>query len=236
MIDKRTMPSTIPTFRLRSFVRRNGRKTASQKRAYAESFAQFGLLIEHAKANWQHLFTRSAPRLLEIGFGTGQSLLALAKARPDLDFIGVETHQPGIGSLLLGIEQFNLDNIRIFEADVIDVLAKAIPDASLDGVQIFFPDPWPKRRHHLRRLIQAEFVHELISKLKMGASLHLATDWEDYAKHMMQVLAHEKRLINLAGIDQFTTRSPYRPIITKFEQRALRAGRQIFDLQFCYQG
>lgn len=132
----------------------------------------------------------------------------------------------------LGVERDSLENIRVYNNDVIDVLQKAIPNASLSGVQIFFPDPWPKRRHHPRRLIQPGFIDLVISKLKNGASLHLATDWEDYAIHMMKVLSQEKRLINLASVACYAERSPFRPTLTKFERRALSQGRKIFDLQF----
>jgi tRNA (guanine-N7-)-methyltransferase len=159
-------------------------------------------------------------------------LLALAAAHPDKDFIGIETHKPGIGALLLGIEQQELTNLRLYEGDAVDVLEQCIPTASLDSVQIFFPDPWQKRRHFARRLIQPAFVQLLITKLKPHGSLHLATDWEDYAQHMLKVLTQTQELINLAGAGQFAKRSPYRPILTKFERRALREQRPVWELQF----
>lgn len=222
-------------FRLRSFVRRDSRMTTAKARAQIELWPRFGLGIEDGEegmTDFVWVFGREAPRFLEIGFGSGQSLLALAKAHPDKDFIGVETHQPGIGALFLGIQQGGLTNLRVYYCDVIDVLEKCIPEASLDGVQIFFPDPWPKRRHHPRRLIQPSFVTLVVTKLKMGGTLHLATDWEDYAKHMLQVLSQDEQLINLTGPHQFAVRSPYRPILTKFERRAEREGRNIWELQF----
>lgn len=225
-------PAKPQGFRLRSFVRRDGRRTAAQDRAYAELWPHFGLNLDEGIVHFSRIFGREAPRFLEIGFGSGQSLLALAKAHPDKDFIGVETHKPGIGALFLGIQQLALTNLRIYYTDAVDVLQKGIPHESLDGIQLFFPDPWPKRRHHPRRLIQAEFVRCLIEKLKAQGTLHLATDWEDYAKHMMRVLSQEKQLENLAGKDQFSERSCYRPELTKFERRALREGRHIFELQF----
>ncbi len=227
-------PST--QFRLRSFVRRDGRRTAAQQRAHAELWPRFGLSLMLGQQDFQPLFGRTAPRLLEIGFGTGQSLLALAKDQPNLDLIGVETHKPGIGALFLGIEQYQLTNLRVYDCDVIDVLEKGISHASLDGVQIFFPDPWPKRRHHPRRLIQPDFVKLAVAKLKTGATLHLATDWEDYAVHMMRVLSQEDRLVNLAGLHHYAGRSIYRPILSKFERRAIREGRQIWELQFAVAG
>lgn len=227
------MIATPPTsFRLRSFVRRDGRKTPAQARAFAELLPQWGLTLSQGLANYSHVFAREAPTFLEIGFGSGQSLLAIANAALDKNFIGVETHKPGIGALLMGIEQLGLTNLRTYYGDVIDVLEKCILNDSLDGAQLFFPDPWQKRRHHARRLIQPEFISTLISKLKPGATLHLATDWDDYAAHMMHVLTQEAKLINLAGIGQFSERSPYRPILSKFERRALREGRHIYDLQF----
>jgi tRNA (guanine-N7-)-methyltransferase len=190
------------------------------------------LQVAHGLLNYQQVFNRDVSRFLEIGFGTGQSLLALASAEPSKDFIGVETHKPGIGALFLGIRQHQLTNLRVYDSDVIDVLEKCIPPASLDGVQIFFPDPWPKRRHHARRLIQPDFVRLVVEKLKIGGTLHLATDWDDYATHMMRVLSQENRLVNAFGLNQFAERSVYRPILTKFERRAMREGRQIWELQF----
>ncbi len=224
--------SSSKQFRPRSFVRRDGRRTAAQERAYAELSPQFRLHIESGQMDYHKVFGRDAFRMLEIGFGSGQSLLALAQAEPDKDFIGVETHKPGIGALLLGIERHQLSNLRVYDSDIFDVLEKCIPPTSLNGVQIFFPDPWPKRRHHERRLIQADFVRMVVEKLQTGGTLHLATDWEDYAAQMMKVLSQEQQLVNLAGPNQFAIRSPYRPILTKFEHRAVRAGRRIWELQF----
>lgn len=224
--------TSIKPFRLRSFVRRGRRVTVAQKQAHDHFWSHFGLQLEEGLLDYQAVFGRDAPRFLEIGFGSGQSLLALAALNPDKDFIGVETHQPGIGSLLLGMQKRQLNNIRIYNADAVDVLEDCIPPSSLDGVQLFFPDPWPKRRHHPRRLIQAQFVSLVVEKLKVGGTLHLATDWEDYASHMLNTLLQEKRLINLSSSSGAAERSTYRPILTKFERRALRAGRLIRDLQF----
>lgn len=225
-----TTTTSPKSFRLRSYVPR-GRRTDAQERAYIECWPRFGLSVETGYIDYQQVFNRHAPCFLEIGFGSGQSLLALAQAQPDKNFIGVETHQPGIGALLMGVQEHELTNLRIYYSDVLDVLEKCIPKTSLDGVQIFFPDPWPKRRHHQRRLIQPEFIKLVIDKIKSGGILHLATDWEDYAKHMMQVVSQEPKLLNLAGIEQFALRSSQRPVITKFEGRAVREGRNIWELQ-----
>jgi tRNA (guanine-N7-)-methyltransferase len=225
---------TDPTHlrRVRSFVRRDSRITDAQKEALQECWPQFGLQIEKGFLDFSRVFQREAKRILEIGFGSGVSLLEMAKLHPDQDFVGIETHQPGIGTLLLGMEREQVKNIRIYYADAVEVLGKCIPENSLDVVQIFFPDPWPKRKHHKRRLIQPEFVNLIVSKLKQGGTLHLATDWEHYAMHMMAVLSETKTLINLAGANQFAERSTQRPVVTKFEQRGVRRGHQTWDLQF----
>lgn len=221
------------TFRIKSFVRRSGRATTAQERARENLWPQYGLQVENGLIDYSRVLGRESQRMLEIGFGTGQSLLAAAKANPGIDFIGVETHKPGIGALMLGVELGGLTNLRAYDADVIDVLEKCVPDASLDGVLIFFPDPWQKRRHNARRLVQPAFLKLIITKIKPGGVLHLATDWEDYAKHMQRVTGNEERLINLAGANQFGGRSPYRPILSKFERRAIREGRSIWEFQFC---
>jgi len=210
--------------RIRSYVPR-GRRTPAQERAYVKLWPQFGLSIEDGLLDSQQVFGCSLHTTLEIGFGSGQSLVALAKLKPECHFIGVETHQPGIGALLMGVEENQLTNVRVYYNDVVDVLEQCIPLASLDNVQIFFPDPWQKRRHHERRLIQPEFIALVVSRLKVGGTLQLATDWEDYAKEMKQVILAETQLSNL-----MTERCSGRPIMTKFEKRALREGRSIWDM------
>lgn len=217
-------------FRLRSFVIR-GSSTPAQVRALRELWPQFGLSLEAGKLDFKAVFGREAPTYLEIGFGGGQTLVAAAAANPDKNFIGVETHKPGIGSLLMGVEELGLTNLRVFRGDVVDVIAECIPENSLAGIQIFFPDPWQKRRHHARRLVQLPFLQTLASVLKIGGSLHLATDWDDYAIHMMKVVTASKDFTNDAGVGEFGTRSPYRPIVSKFEGRAIREGRVIREIQ-----
>lgn len=217
--------------RRKSFVIRNGRFTEGQRAALDENWSQFGLTLEQGEIDIAKIFNRTAKTYLEIGFGMGHSLLALAKNQPDDNFIGVETHKPGVGAVLLGMSLQGINNIRIYNTDVIDVLTKGLPEKSLDGVHIFFPDPWPKRKHHPRRLIQPDFLVLIKRVLRKNGTLHLATDWEDYAKHMMKVMSADKDFINTAGEGQFAERSPFRPVITKFEQRALKVGRKSWELQ-----
>lgn len=218
--------------RICSFVRRDGRMTDSQRAAIDKLWPSVGLTIENGTLDCSQLFQREAPCVLEIGFGSGHSLLAMATAHPEQNFIGIETYRPGIGALLLGMLQQHVNNIRVYYADAVDVLMQNITDESLDVVQIFFPDPWPKRKHHKRRLIQPDFVKLVVSKLKPGGTLHLATDWQHYAQHMMTVLSCEEGLVNLAGEKQYSNRSSQRPVITKFERRGETSGRLIWELQF----
>lgn len=216
----------------KSFVCRLGRFTARQRAAVEAHWTRFGVDFTGVEVDLPHLFQRPGKYYLEIGFGMGHSLLAVAKAKPEDCFIGVETHKPGIGAVLQGMLDSQINNIRLFNADVVEVLSKGLPEKSLNGIHIFFPDPWPKRRHHLRRLIQPAFLVLIKRVLQKEGTLHLATDWEDYAKHMMNVLSADDDFINLFGDRAFATRSPFRPVITKFEERALKEGRRIWELQF----
>lgn len=177
------------------------------------------------------VFGRPHEKILEIGFGDGQSLATMAKEAPDKDFIGVEVYKTGVCSLLATIEKEGLENIRIFCADALEVLEHKIPDASLAGIQIFFADPWPKTRHHKRRLIQSAFIALVAKKIKPGGFLHLATDWMDYAHQMMSVMSDSPLFENAAGFGQFTPRPSYRPL-TKYEQKGLEKGHQTWDLIF----
>ena len=224
--------SNIPMRRVRSFVRRDGRLTDAQERALNDVMPRVGLQLDDGLQSFSTVFQREAPTALEIGFGSGHSLLEMAKAHPDQNFIGIETHLPGIGTLLSGIELHALSNIRIYYADAVEVLSRCIPENSLDVVQIFFPDPWPKRKHHKRRLIQPSFTDVIVSKLKIGGTFHLATDWEHYAVHMMKVLSACAQLTNLSGEKCYSNRSSQRPIVTKFERRGHESGRAIWELQF----
>ncbi len=224
--------NNLPLRRVQSFVRRDGRMTDAQKRAVDVLLPVVGLHLQDGFIKLETVFKREAKTNLEIGFGSGYSLLEMAKAFPEENFIGIETHLPGVGSLLQGIEAAELKNIRIYYADAVEVLQHCIPDNSLDVVQIFFPDPWPKRKHHKRRLIQENFVKRILSKLKRNGTLHLATDWQHYAEHMMCVLSHFPELKNKSGVGNYADRSSQRPVVTKFEQRGRQCGREIWELQF----
>lgn len=223
---------TVQIRKIRSFVRREGRTTKTQKTALETLWPTYGLSVTgKAPLNFLETFQREAPVTLEIGFGDGLSLLQMAIDAPEKDFIGIEVYKTGVGNLLSAIEKSDVRNIRVFCADAVEVLEHKILDNSLDTVQIFFADPWPKSRHHKRRLIQSNFIELLVKKLKKGATLHLATDWMDYAYHMMSVISESKAFLNLAGEQAFSKRPSFRPM-TKYEQRGLRLGHQTWDLIF----
>lgn len=224
-------PEKKPHRPIRSFVRRQGRMSDAQKSALKTLWSKHGLVVPSTPYNFATIFSQPGPLCLEIGFGMGESLIEMAKNDHKKNFIGVEVHKPGVGNLLINIEKYQLHNIRIFNTDVKDVLLKAISDQSLDALHIFFPDPWQKQRHHKRRLIQPEFSQLLRVKLKIGGILHLATDWEDYAHHMMNVLSNIEGLINLAGHGHFSPRPDYR-LMTKYEKRGEKLGHKVRDLLF----
>mgnify|MGYP001602187772 CR=1 FL=1 len=215
--------------RIRSFVTRAGRVSTGQRRALDELGPRFVVPYDASPADWDALFGRQAPRVLEIGFGMGASTAEIAAARPNDDFVGVEVHEPGVGALLKLIGEQELTNIRIIQHDAVEVIEHMIEPGTLDGVHVFFPDPWHKARHHKRRLIQPKFVALLASRLKPGAYLHCATDWQNYAEQMLEVLAADPSLENTA--DGYAPRPEYRPV-TKFERRGLRLGHGVWDLVF----
>jgi tRNA (guanine-N7-)-methyltransferase len=217
--------------RIRSYVLRAGRMTAVQKRALETNWQRWGLEYNGSELAYDSAFGRGGPRVLEIGFGMGQSLVATAEATPETNFIGIEVHRPGVGKLLHSMEERGVDNIRVYRHDAVEVLRDCIPNASLDTIQIFFPDPWQKKRHHKRRLIQPPFVSQLASKLKTGGVLHLATDWENYAEQMMEVLSAAEGFSNTCGEGHFAPRPAHRPL-TKFELRGERLGHGVWDLVF----
>jgi tRNA (guanine-N7-)-methyltransferase len=221
------------TRRLRSFVLRQGRMTSAQQRGFADGMQRFGLQRANGVLDLETVFERrGCPTTLEIGFGMGDSLLSMAEAEPLQNFIGVEVHRPGVGRLLNRALTESLTNIRVFCDDAVDVLEQCIAPATLDTVQIFFPDPWHKKRHNKRRLIQPPFVALLCRRLKPGGRLHLATDWADYAEQMLEVLRAEPLLTNHAASGGFVPREQTARPPTKFEQRGERLGHAVFDLVF----
>lgn len=217
--------------RIRSFVLRTGRMTEGQKRAYDLHWPSKGLELKNGAIVLPEVFGRDAPVVLEIGFGMGDSLAQMAAAEPDKDFIGVEVHSPGVGRLMHLIDESGIENLRAYCDDAVEVLEQCIADNSLSRVQIYFPDPWHKKRHHKRRLVQPEFVQLLRRKLKPGGVIHLATDWENYAEHMMLVMSGAEGFRNTQGEGVFAPRPDFRPV-TKFEKRGERLGHGVWDLLF----
>jgi tRNA (guanine-N7-)-methyltransferase len=215
--------------RIRSFVTRAGRLSTAQARALEELGPKFMIEYKKEMLDFEQAFGRKAPVILEIGFGMGGTTAHIAQAMPDKDFIGVEVHTPGVGSLLKLIGEEGIGNLRLVQHDAVEVLNQMIPDGSLAGVHVFFPDPWHKARHNKRRLIQGPFVKLLAEKLAPGGYLHCATDWEDYAVQMLEVLGAEPMLANTA--DGYAPQPAYRPL-TKFENRGLKLGHGVWDLVF----
>jgi tRNA (guanine-N7-)-methyltransferase len=215
--------------RIKSFVTRAGRLSTAQERALNELGPRFMIDYARSPLDTQAVFGRRAPVVLEIGFGMGQTTAHIAKHMPDKDFIGVEVHTPGVGSLLKLIGEEELANLRVIQHDAVEVLNNMIPPGTLAGVHVFFPDPWHKARHNKRRLIQAPFVKLLVDRLEQGGYLHLATDWEDYAVQMLEVLSAEEGLQNTA--EGYAPQPAYRPL-TKFENRGLKLGHGVWDLVF----
>lgn len=216
---------------IRSFVRREGRLTKGQQRALDELWPIYGIKNENTLIDLNKEFNRDAPKVLEIGFGNGHSLAQMAADCPENDFLGIEVHRPGVGSLLLLLHENRLSNVRIACDDAVDILKNRIADNSIDRVQIFFPDPWHKKRHHKRRIIQAEFIALIARKLVPGGLLHMATDWEDYALHMTQVMKNSTDFENTSKDGDYVQRPHYRPL-TKFELRGHRLGHEVRDLVY----
>ncbi len=213
---------------VRSFVLRQGRMSPAQQRACDELYPRYGA-APATPIGFRALFGRDAPVVLEIGFGMGETTAAIAAAQPDVDFLGVEMHWPGVGALLRRIQAARLSNVRVLRHDAVDVVGRMIPPASLAGIHVYFPDPWPKKRHHKRRLLQPPFVHALALALAPGGRLHVATDWADYADEILATLTAEPLLVNTA--EGFAPRPAWRPL-TKFEQRGVACGHAVFDLLF----
>ena len=214
---------------IRSYVLRQGRVSVAQQRAIDTLLPRFGVPYVARPLDLDREFRRSAPKILEIGFGMGDSTATIAKAHPENDYLALEVHTPGVGNLLKLIDAEHLSNIRIMQHDAVEVLRDMIGDGVLDGVHIFFPDPWHKARHNKRRLIQAPFIAQLVRKLKPGGYIHVATDWQDYAEQVLAVLSAEPLLKNTAP--DYAPRPDYRPL-TKFEQRGIKLGHGVWDLIF----
>ncbi len=231
--------------RIRSFVIRAGRMTAGQERAWQELWPRFGIEYTPDTLDLNRLFGRTAPRVLEIGFGTGDALLAYAQLHPEHDCIGIEVHPPGVGHLLLKIQEEGLTNVRVICHDAVEVLSQSLPPLSLDEVHIFFPDPWHKKRHHKRRLVQTPFIDLLARAVKAGGIVKLGTDWQDYAEQMLAVMNSHTSFENIAHANQavsnpettsgFVSRPEHRPL-TRFERRGHRLGHGVWDLAYKKRG
>ena len=217
--------------RIRSFVIRTGRMTDSQKAGWDIGFPKHGFTLSDNQFDWHSSFDVAGPRVLEIGFGMGDSLAAMAEADATAAFVGIEVHRPGVGRLLSEIDRRALENLKVYAEDAVEVLEQVIASESLDRIQIYFPDPWHKKRHHKRRLIQREFVSLLSDRLTAGGKLHLATDWQPYAEHMLEVLDANAALRNDAGAGHYSSKPSWRPE-TKFERRGQRLGHGVWDLLY----
>ena len=217
--------------KIRSFVLREGRLTKGQQHALDTYWPDYGLQYQSFPLQLAEVFGRSSAVVLEIGFGMGKSLVQMAKEAPEKDFIGIEVHRPGVGACLSDAVAQQVKNLRVFEHDAVEVLEDTIADNSLDTVQLFFPDPWHKKRHHKRRIVQPEFVQLLRRKLKPGGVFHMATDWENYAEHMLEVMQAAEGFSNLSADNTYVERPEHRPL-TKFEQRGQRLGHGVWDLMY----
>ncbi|MEE4250843.1 MAG: tRNA (guanosine(46)-N7)-methyltransferase TrmB [Alcanivoracaceae bacterium] len=217
--------------KVRSFVLREGRLTAGQQKALDSLWPRFGLERASGVLDAQRVFGRDAPRVLEIGYGMGHSLVQMAAAEPDKDFIGIEVHRPGVGALLMAVEESGVSNLRSYCDDAVEILEQCIADASLARVQLYFPDPWHKKKHHKRRIVQPAWVQLVQRKLAPGGVLHMATDWQDYADHMLAVMQAQGGWENQSQDQRFSARPDWRPE-TKFERRGARLGHGVWDLLY----
>ena len=225
-----------PQRQIRSFVLREGRLTAGQQRAFDTLWPKWGLAFQTTTLDLVTVFGNDHPVFLEIGFGNGESLAQMAQRHPERNYLGIEVHRPGVGHLLLKLDELGCSNVRVMRHDAVEVLEKMIPTDGLGGVYLFFPDPWHKKRHHKRRILQPSLLDELARVIRPGGFFHAATDWQDYAGHMMAVLSEDTgRFDNSAGRGAFTQRPDERPL-TKFEQRGQRLGHGVWDLVFVRRG
>ncbi|MEQ9848960.1 tRNA (guanosine(46)-N7)-methyltransferase TrmB [Pectobacterium brasiliense] len=220
-----------PMRRIRSFVRRQGRLTNGQQLALDNYLPVMGVEYQTELVDFNALFGRDAPVVLEIGFGMGASLVTMAAQHPEQNFLGIEVHLPGVGACLAAAQEAGISNLRVMCHDAVDVLMNMIPDGSLSMVQLFFPDPWHKARHNKRRIVQVPFVQLVRSKLKVGGVFHMATDWEPYAQHMLEVMTSVTEYRNLSNNNEYVERPGSRPL-TKFEARGQRLGHGVWDLMF----
>ncbi|MDY4314531.1 tRNA (guanosine(46)-N7)-methyltransferase TrmB [Pectobacterium actinidiae] len=220
-----------PMRRIRSFVRRQGRLTNGQQLALDNYWPVMGVEYQTEQVDFNALFGRDAPVVLEIGFGMGASLVTMAAQHPEQNFLGIEVHLPGVGACLASAQEAGISNLRVMCHDAVDVLMNMIPDGSLSMVQLFFPDPWHKARHNKRRIVQVPFVQLVQSKLKVGGVFHMATDWEPYAQHMLEVMTSVTEYRNLSDNNEYVERPEFRPL-TKFEARGQRLGHGVWDLMF----
>lgn len=216
---------------VKSFVKREGRLTKGQAAALEKYWPTMGLNHSDELLDFKTLFNRESDVVLEIGFGMGASLVEMAKNAPEKDFIGIEVHKPGVGACLSNAEESGVSNLKVFEHDAVEVLRDNIAVNSLACVQLFFPDPWHKTRHHKRRIVQVEFVEKLREKIKIGGVFHMATDWENYSEHMLEVMNQIAGFENLSKTGDFVERPDHRPL-TKFEQRGHRLGHGVWDIMF----
>ncbi|MCK5880469.1 MAG: tRNA (guanosine(46)-N7)-methyltransferase TrmB [Sinobacterium sp.] len=228
---ERILPERHQERQIRSFVMRAGRMTDSQRKAYERLLPMYGLSLDDGAKGFDDAFNNEGDVVFEIGFGMGDSLVDMAKAAPEKNFIGVEVHTPGVGRLLNRCETEGVSNLRVYQDDAVDVLDQCVADGALATVQIFFPDPWHKKKHNKRRIVQPEFIQALRKKLKVGGVIHLATDWENYAEQMMEVMSAAEGFVNQEGVEQFSVKPENRPT-TKFEKRGQRLGHGVWDLLF----
>jgi len=228
------LPGSDPDARrraIRSFVVRAGRMTVAQERAWTELWPRYGIETGATPLDLAAVFGRAAPRTLEIGFGNGESLVALAAAHQDRDYLGIEVHRPGVGHLMLRAEELGLANVRAICRDAVEVLQQCVAPGTLDEVLLYFPDPWPKKRHHKRRIVQPDFVALVASRLRAGGTFRMATDWQPYAAHMLEVASSCEALRNESPDGGFVPRPDSRPV-TRFERRGHRLGHGVWDLAF----
>jgi tRNA (guanine-N7-)-methyltransferase len=220
----------ISSHRIRSFTRRQGRITQGQKIALENHWQKYCLDVD-GDYDFTQVFGRVAPLIVEIGFGTGDSLAKMAAANPDNNYIGIEVHRPGVGHLLMLLDQQGLTNVRIFCCDAVDIVERKIADNSLAGVHLFFPDPWPKKKHHKRRIVRPGFIELLVRKLQPDGYFHVATDWQNYAENILELLSASIGISNASLTGDYCRRPEYRPL-TRFEQRGIRLGHGVWDLIF----